>query len=394
MSGLETLANNVNKRVEEKTQSMIDSRAKKLDAKIARPTTGGGLNGAIGGGTFTPTAKSGGKSGKNSDAVKKKEEELKAIAKKEVEAINASSLNEKRKAQLIKGVKEKLEEDIKELQGKSLENEFEAADKKLKAVEDAEKKKKDVVKNVSDDINSQWEESVKKVANYTEAIEKLKQQIQKLRDDAIKNIREINNELDAVSNEKIKAQEDTYNALGKRRVDLLKQESEIQRDLISITDVDEIAKKQQELSDIRSEIALIEATVSTDVLSQVAAYEALNQTQKDLIALKEKQLELDKKASQLNEQKAINQAIADGKKLKIEQDGANLKAFYTDDKGQFVEIMDFKNKEYALSQQQQLDQYDTQLAAQQKMLDAELLNLQNLDASRRAIESSFTEYFK
>ncbi len=56
--------------------------------------------------------------------------------------------------------------------------------------------------------------------------------------------------------------------------------------------------------------------------------------------------------------------------------------------------MDFKNKEYALTQQQQIEQYNTQLAAQQKMLDTELLNLQNLDASRRAIESSFTEYFK
>lgn len=247
MSGLETLANNVNKRVEQKTQSMIDSRAKKLDAKIARPTAGGDFNGALGGGSFTPTTKGGGKSGKNSDAVKKKEEELKAIAKKEVEAINASFLNEKRKAQLIKGVKEKLEEDIKELQGKSLENEFEAADKKLKAVEDSEKKKKDVVKSVSDDINSQWEESVKKVGNYAEAIQKLKEQIQKLRDDAVKNIREINQELDGVSKEKIKAEEDAYKNLATRRVDLLKQEADIQKELISITDVDELARKQSEL---------------------------------------------------------------------------------------------------------------------------------------------------
>ncbi len=320
MSGLETLANNVNKRVEQKTQSMIDSRAKKLDAKIARPTAGGDFNGALGGGSFTPTTKGGGKSGKNSDAVKKKEEELKAIAKKEVEAINASSLNEKRKAQLIKGVKEKLEEDIKELQGKSLENEFEAADKKLKAVEDSEKKKKDVVKSVSDDINSQWEESVKKVANYAEAIQKLKEQIQKLRDDAVKNIREINQELDGVSKEKIKAEEDAYKSLATRRVDLLKQEADIQQELISITDVDELARKQSELSDIRSEVALIEATVSQDVLSQVSAYEALNQTQKDLIALKERLLELDAKAATLAEQKAINQAIANGKLLKIEKD--------------------------------------------------------------------------
>lgn len=327
------------------------------------------------------------------DEIDAKEKSLRAQAQLDTDFVNVSARNERDKALAIKGIQTQLAKDLKELNGKSLENDFDDADARLKKVEETNKEIKNSATDAFNQITKAEDDSVKKVGEYAKKIDDLKAKIQELKDDATKNIRSINQELTEVDKDKSDTTKDTYVKIAERRVQLLQDEKDMIADIAKEDDPVEKAKKQQALLAIQKEIAVIQDKIPSQILNEAVAKKALTQTEQDLLDLKQKQADLDEKRAGLLQQKAVDLAVANGRQISFTGTGDDLKAFYEDEKGNLVEITDFKAKEYAIDTQAKIAEYTNQIAEQQKFLDAELLNLQTLDANRRALETAFTAFF-
>lgn len=349
--------------------------------------------------TWWDSAKWGGKG--ESDKTKKLEEELRKRAQLEIDNIKKSEDTEKEKALKIKAVKEKLAKDINDIQGKSLENEFDKSEKTLEEIEKAEKEKREAYKKTSNIIDDGNLEAIKKIKEHWENIEKLKKEYEKLAKDAGDHLRELNKELTELNNEKAQNQADTFNKLAERRVELLNEQKELEKDIAEAIskggdeeDWKKINENQEKLVWIKKEIAIIDKTIPSDIAKQVEHTKSLTEAEQTLLELKKEQDEVDKKIETNRQKRLVDQAILNGGKILISGDGENIKAQVQDAKGIITDLTDFAAQEYAVDTDNKQKEVDAKIAIEKLAIDNQLLDLQNLDIARRELDAWYSIFFK
>lgn len=262
-------------------------------------------------------------------------------------------------------------------------NKWAAAAKKQ---EDALENFKDTAKETYNSIQDAREDNNNQIEEEQEKINDLKQEYDELKNDAVESIRGIKNELKTLN-------EDEDNELAERRLEILEEQKEAQKEIAELwnqttEDLEKRRELEQELVGLENELALINENVTADVLQQVEAYDKLNETQKILADNAEKR-------KQIEEELLLQQAIAEGRQFDITtslDDEGNLKAFVKDSQGAITEITDFENIERAnkLLKEAEARKQEVLLlqdSIQQKQnLELELVN------QLRFIESNYTSF--
>jgi len=223
-------------------------------------------------------------------------------------------------------------------------------------------------------------ESIKNTKKYQDAIDKLGDKWEEYKDKAVKNLREVNNNLAELDKEFNNDIANRYNEVQKTIQDFERENGASER--LKGLDVDTLKNWGSDtISDIKVDDAIeyLNALKESELLSG-----RLTENQKELAKTLENQTESERlineyeqKRAALQEQKGIYEAIANqgsldaiGKKA-IELEGDVVK-YYDATKDQYVEITDFKNQELARDLLNQQTKLQTEYENQQTALNNEL----------------------
>lgn len=276
-----------------------------------------------------------------------------------------------------------------------------ARKKELKEIEKSENMKRDMYEKTSDKNDSAHKSAVDKIIDHEKAIIKLWEEYKKMAEDAGESLRDLWNELNELTSEKKQNEQETFNELAKKRVELLKDQKELEKDIAAAIKEgwdqeawDKIAEDQQKLVGIKSEILAIEKATPKSTLDEVARVESLTIAEKAMLELKEKQLEVDKKIETNRQKRMVDESILNGGKILISGQWDNAKAQIKDAQGIVTDLTDFAAQEYAIDTANRQAEIDNKVAIERAGIDEQLLALQNLDVERRAIDVSYSEFFK
>ena len=306
----------------------------------------------------------------------------------------------------------------------------------------------DGVKEDMKKVDDAYEKSIKKVGEYADELETLEGKFDELKENALADLREIADKLDEIDEKKSGNTDDLNTNLSERRLEILKEEQEIQlkiaeakseqdgyddkritlerelavlqqrqseftdkttqstKDALALSIQKkqaqiasaaaginpEVTQYEQELAELVKERQLIESNVTGDILAQAEATGLLSETQKTLNKYKEEQAKLDAQAAALLQQKAVAEAVSKERKIVVSEDGSTVSV--EDETGKMVEITEFKAKEYAIDSQAKRQKLEDDTKMYGDLLDAELKKLNDIDIEKRRVEAEYTKFFK
>lgn len=334
---------------------------------------------------------------KKSDPVTKAKEQAKQIRDEKIKALEQEELDELEK-------NKRLDEIYTEYKNKILELDWKTNDDMLKNAEDF---LKDYRKNKQDEIEAEkkaWEDSIKNIEKYWKEIEKLWEKREDYKNEAVKNLREVNKELEDLEKENTENLADRYLEVEKAIRDLEKENSSIK--YYDSTSIEQLQKYQKDWLDnywgvdidklieykkLQTEINLLKENTTEETIKEAQERKNLTETEKQLI-------EYEEKKTQLLEKQAILQATAnqgnlgDENKALIEEDG--VMKYYDAEKQAYTEITDYKNQELArqLLEKQTEMESEYQLNVEQKEKEEALLQ-EHYDKLQTLYQSD-TEIYK
>ncbi len=311
---------------------------------------------------------------KNEQRIKNIKELAAAEIKRERESLNnAKETNDK----IVEIIAES-DAEIERIRLDSFELEKKLNEKRIKL----SKESSDEVKNLFKEVLWEIDESIDSLEDYVDELEKVEDAFDELQDSAIKDLRNINDEVKNLNKEISEldtqisldvssAEQEKVNKLIERRVDLIKDQKELEEDLVKAAKIKGQSNREEEQAEInkklvatKKEILEIDKNLTDEQIKRAEAEEDVSKTWKiirDAEAEKTKianewfeaRRKLDRQLATLEEKKAIAEAFARSKSLDdqqvfLEKEWENVKAFVKDEEGNIKEITDFKNKEYAV----------------------------------------------
>lgn len=201
------------------------------------------------------------------------------------------------------------------------------------------------------------ENGVKAFEKYLDAIDKAKEEIKKFRDDAVSNLRDINNELSEIGT-------DRDENLARRRLRILEEQAALEKEMQEIRSQSELQTGQpqrlleidRQRAELSRELQIIEKNANEEILERIALYESLSEAEKILQDAAER-------TAEANERKMIYEAIANGEKISLD------------------EISNYKNLRLA-----------EDLMARQEALNSELETQEaNLEAQKDLLENFYNQ---
>jgi tape measure domain-containing protein len=330
------------------------------------------------------------------DLIKIKEKELEEKARLEIIAIKVSELSELQKAKKIVEINKKLQRDLLELKWDTIKNEVQDSNEIIKIAEETEKKRLKTVEDFYNAIDKKLEESEKDIESYKKKVWELNKEFEKLKKDAVKNIQDINYEISKWSEEtEIKLAERILKALdeqeeAQKRLNELKREwvEYIARQFewsqetikwmeaswveeiwgIPIKDITEYLSLLEKQKDLQQEISLATKNSSEEIRNEIKRVSELSETEK----LLEDQR---KNEAILEERKKIYEAIRDWEVIILD------------------EIQNYENQKLA----EQLIAKQTELEAELELarqgLEAEKQWIIELYEEKKRIEKEYTNFF-
>lgn len=366
------------------------------------------------------------KGGGSADAKAKKEIDAKIAslnkqADLDVQAVKESILSEKRKAEVIVAIREKLANDILIVQGKAGEVEEKNAKAALANRKKLEEEKQKTFEKATDEL----ETGIGKLAEYAVAIQKVQDKFAELRRNAQEDVREITRSL-ADSDKEIAANDkDRANSIAERRAAALKELTDTQNQIAKVmaagaTENQANAIGRTTLSAI-PEDAVFGTTKASDLLSLLDLMDKRAKLEKEIAFATSQTTEADRKAAEAtaarsesekiaieadakkkelidarnveSEKLAIAKAGSQGRVITAVAEGDAITATYEDERGQIVQITDQKNAEYALQFEAKRLSLENELKLATDNFEAQRLGLIKLDTDRRALEANYTKFF-
>ena len=327
----------------------------------------------------------GSKSSKATDPVKEAKEQLQQLRDLKIQEIQDSVDGEREKNEKLLEVYNWYKDELVKVEGKTNDELLKSAEQ---YVNDYYKKMQDA----SEKEQKATTDSIKKAEKYQDAIEKLGEKREDYKDSAIKNIREVNNELAELDKEFNQDIAGRYNEINEIIKDFERENGN--SDWLKGLSVDMLRNRD---SDKINEIPVKDAIEYLQALQeQEYLNERLNDQQKELANTLQEQTESERlineyeqKRATLQEQKGIYEAVANqgsldaiGKKA-IELEGDVVK-YYDATKDQYVEITDFKNQELARDLLNQQTKLETEYQQQETALQNELQLVQ--DHSKKVLD--------
>ena len=313
------------------------------------------------------------KSSKNADPVKEAKEQLQQLRDIKIQEVQDAVLSEKEKNEKLLDIYNWYKDELVKIEGKT-------NDELLKSAEEYVKNYYDKMQKSSEEEQKATQDSIKNVKKYQDAIDKLGQKREEYKQNALKNIREVNNELAELDKEFNQDISERYNELQDIIKDFERENGS--SEWLKGLGVDMLKDRgSDKINDIpvKDAIEYLQALKETEYLN-----ERLTDQQKELAKTLQDQTESERiiaeyeqKRATLEEQRAINQAVANqgnldaiGKKA-IELEGDIVK-YYDATKDEYVEITDFKNQELARDLYNQQVKLETEYEQQQTALNNEL----------------------
>lgn len=288
------------------------------------------------------------------DLLKETQEYLKKEALLRIEATKNSNATEEEKAKEILAINERLEGSLKQLTETSEQREKRLAQETLKREEEKARKIWEYNKDTEKLIDS----LTKTTEDYTKEIEKVWQVFEKLKDDASRNIKDINNELSQLEfNTDVK--------LAERRVQLLEEEKRLTQEMQEWASIEQLERQKK----IQQELLIIEQNANAEILKWVEARSKLSDAERILDDARIQR-------EVLEERRAINEAIANDEEINLE------------------DIQNLKNIAYAEDLIEKRESLNAQLEVAKNNYETELALIQESDLAKRQIESQYTEFLK
>lgn len=314
-----------------------------------------------------------GGSGKNSDVVKNAQEELKALRDVKIKEVEDAELSEKQKNERLLDIYDWYKNELIKLEWKT-------NDELLKSAEQYIKDYYDTMQKASEKEQKAAQDSINNAKKYQDAIDKLGDKWEEYKDKAIKNLREVNNNIAELDKEFNNDIANRYNEVQKIIQDFERKNGDQER--LKGLGVDTLKNWDSDtISDIKVDDAIeyLNALKESELLSG-----RLTENQKELAKTLENQSESEKLILQyeqqravLEEQKKLYEAFANqwdlaniGKQaIQIEDD---IVKYYDATKDQYVEITDFKNQELARDLLNQQTKLEAEYQQQETALNNEL----------------------
>lgn len=205
------------------------------------------------------------------------------------------------------------------------------------------------------------DKSIEAMQKYIDKIDEVSEKIQEMKDDAVSNIRDINNELGNIGTEETAK-------IGARYIEVLKEQKDLQKQINEEEDYQKKVELQNKLNSLKQEEQLILANTTEDERKLAEIQANKSDTQKIID-------EANAQKTVLEERKRIYEAIKEGEKINLD------------------EITDYKNLKLA-----------EDLTAKQEALNSELTALtDNFEKQRQAVikfnndrkqfEADWTKFF-
>lgn len=344
-------------------------------------------------------------------------EELENIAKEEariqIEAVNKSTDTAENKAKKIKKIEEDLAIKIDEINW----NKYEAEKKRAEQSIRLNKEKEDELQKQKEDAQKTLEKTYEEEPKIFDKLIELGRKSAELITNFAKNLRQAINDIASQILEVTKSIDELNS---KQAQDLWARWIKVKEELKTLSDkwassqlansiwrwtLENIAsnspwatiwwQKVEDLLkalDLQKELELINANTTEEQRKQSEELSKQSETEKILSDYAKQRADLLEKQKALEEQQAINKSIQNGWKVTTQQNWDLIQAFYTDEKGQLVEIQDLKNIQYAQDLQDKKTNLDTQLAEIKQNYADQLAEMSNYDEQRRQIETTYTEF--
>ena len=288
------------------------------------------------------------------DLLKKTQEYLQKETLARIESVKNSNATEEEKAKEIIRINEQLEASLKQLTETAQQREKRLAQETLKREEEKARKIWEYNKDAEKLIDS----LTKTTENYTKEVEKVWQAFEKLKDDASRNIKDINNELSQL-------EFDTDVKLAERRLQLLEEEKRLAQEMQDWASIDQLERQKK----IKEELLLIDQNANAEILKWVEARSKLSDAERILDDARIQR-------EVLEERKAINEAIANDEEINLE------------------DIQNLKNRAYAEDLIEKRESLNAQLEVAKNNYETELALIKESDLAKRQIESQYTEFLK
>ena len=273
------------------------------------------------------------------------------------------------------------------------------------------------VEELYNDMDGALNEHQSNYDKLTDNIQKVEDEYAKLREEASKTWRDAQSALESYNDQLEKLQSDTVNSLGQRYVELRKElmgtdeymkkraEELSRKDIQIYQDWGQTEykgydlKKLVELKEKLDEIKLIEENTTEEQRKTEEFTHKTSKAQELLNKFNEKAAELEEKKAAALEKQAIAQAQMDTQageqKVKVIQtDDGTLKGIYMDREGQWQEIHDVDNLEYAKQLTDQVENLGQQLEQFKSEKDEEVEILIDVTARKKQLEEEYTRVFK
>lgn len=245
------------------------------------------------------------------------------------------------------------------------------AEEQKKAEEEAKKeleKKQDAIKKLADtnskaygEILDDMDKSIESMEKYIDKIDEVGEKIQEMKDDAVDNIRDINNELGNIWVEQTEK-------LGARYVAILKEQKDIQKQISEEEDYQKKIELQDQLNKLKQEEQLILANTTEEQRKQ-ADIEANKSDAQKIID------EANAQKVILEERQMIYEAIANGEKINID------------------EITDYKNLKLAEDLTAKQEALDSELATLKDNFEKQRQETIKFNNDRKQFEADWTKFF-
>ncbi len=313
----------------------------------------------------TPTWWSGG-GGSKKDPVAKKKEELKKMRDIAIEEIQQSDQSEKEKFKNILRINE-------EYKTKLVDLEWKTTDEIVKKAEDAKNQEEKIVKDKYQKINRELDNSKNFLKQYGKEVEDLQKKWKDTLDWVKNEIRDLNHDMQQLD-------QDYYSDIAERYVQV---QGELSKDNL---DEEERNKLQEELN------FLMEKTTE-EQRKQAEEAAKLSQAQKMEIDYQKQKAALQEK---INIAKAFSsQESFSERKIEIwENEDGSLRASYTDEKGEVQQVTDYKNIQYLADLANKQIAMDQEMEALKVKIEEEVKIHNELTQKKAELEKNQTEILK
>ena len=285
--------------------------------------------------------------------------------------------------------------------------------------EDLVDESRDKWKSAYDDLQKAVRSAWDAVEKTTDAIEDNTQKLIDMREEARKTIQEINNDISEIESDEDVDLADRSLEIDEERLKILedigsKKLEQIDNDLdaeISAWRRNRLEQKRleelnkidnslwndsrltwdqsdalQKLNELNEEKAFIEWKITQELVDQRKAVEDLSEAERI-------RAESQDKIDELNESKLLQDAIVDNREIKIEQDDEDwIKAFVENEKGELIELQNFKNLQRAVEFQEERLDLQTQISDLKEKVTAEAIELKRADDERRKLEQAYSQF--